>query len=499
MLNIYRFTTLTAAAITGLSLLTSGCADNGGTSPFAFSPAPSGDKAILKVQFAIAASKAEVPAEAAAYTFHLNIGKKENKTLDNVAKKGDDDNPSVQTVTLEADPQVDNVLVEYLTEDGKTIAVSQFPVELAKDQTTVADDFGCLEASSLVIKGSADVIHIGDDLTLTASVIYGDEFSEDAIEREVSNDDMTYELTVPEDKDAESTHCFEPKQGENGTFTATAAGNDYIQATYTDELTSWYYPTVLADDEEITSFCLWVQDFGSLEEHDNNIRMLYADNPLPERFKMNVPPPDSHETGIIGVNDAVINLVGMTSNETAVKMQAEWSGEGDYLQVQGAGQEGRVHLTGAGTGGTITATYGEGDIKETISATLTGAKATASAMLPVTRKEIDNGNGSHTVYVEAYMARLKPGDTLQLYPGGAYYYEDDPNGPVLSYGCYGTNTDDTITWSMEEGFDESITIDSTGLVTVAEDAQDDFSIAKFTISDYEPDHSQGCEIFVNVP
>ncbi len=451
------------------------------------------------MQFAIPTAKAEVPDAVTAYNFRLNIGEEESQAEEGVEKKADDDNPGVQTVTIEADPEVDNVLVEYLNEDGKTIAISQFAVELAAGEETVADDFDCLEASALVVKGSADIIHVGDDLALTASVIYGDEFSEDAIEREVSNDDMTYELVVPEDEEPEFTHCFEPKQGENGTFTATEAGYDCIEASYTEELTGLFYPTVLDEGEEIEGYCLWVTYFGDAGDW---FKMIHSDNPLPERFNTgDILPFEMFETGIVGVNDTTIRLAGMVNGEPVIAMQAEWSGEGDYFQVSNAGQEGHIHLTGAGTDGTITATLGEGDDKQEFSATLTGIEAEAAIILPVIKEEYDDDGFAYFEYREMMETTLEGGDTLQLYPGGAYLYKDEENeGQIRPYGFFGTETDDTITWSMEEDSAETITIDANGLVSVENNApEEDFGAAWFTVSDYQPDESYGCEITVFSP
>ena len=365
--------------------------------------------------------------------------------------------------------------VEYLNEDGKVVAMSEFPVELTAGQETVADDFETQEASRLVVKGSADYVLVGEDITLTASVVYGDEFSEDFIEREVSNDDMTYALY--QDRNYGE---FEPKQGENGTFTAGSAGYSYILASYTDNVQVMYAVSALEQEEKIAGY-LFTDEFWfrGWEPGDADfVPMLYTANPAPGFTKSSHIVPRFR--GVLGTNEAIAILWGHTANDHFIPLTAEWSGEGDYLQVTGSGRAGLVRLSGAGTDGTITATVGAGDNKQEISMPLMAMEA-SSHLVPL---ELDDASSLFSLFnhLEEYPA---PGDTVQAYPGVEYMAIIEDR---YYYDCYyiGKN-DSAITWSMD-GSADTITIDETGLITVSANAQvGDEGEILFTVNGYEPD------------
>lgn len=535
-----RFTTLTAAAIIGLGLMTAGCSDGGGGSTvYPFNPAPPApsptpspepspepsptpspepsptpspipsDKAVLKVQFALPQARAEVPDQVTSYAFHLNIAEEESELLEGIEKKADDGNPGVQTVTIEADPQVDNVLVEYLNADGKTIAASQFPVELTAGEETIADDFECLEASALIVKGSADYVYVDEDLTLTSSVIYGDESSEDAIELEISNDDMTYELVNPEDmaEDEEFYHCFEPKQGENGTFTAIDGGLDYARATYTEELQGDYMLAALYEDETVTDYKLLAYDIGPLNDYE---KMLYVKTPLSDIFKLPNNPDVEERPEFLGMNaTSLFVAASVTTTEGGISqfipIQADWSSEGDYLQIAGSGQAAQLTLTGAGTDGTITATFGED--QQELSMTLDAIEG-FSATIPAFVEVYGSGDDTETVITPCFECSIEPRHSKQFYPCGGYFYEseeepqegDDPGAIYKAYALYLPETPDVITWVKAPGGSPNITLEDNGLVSVASGTPDyEEAYIGFNVKDFEPDEQLSTRVYSYFP
>lgn len=530
-----RFTTLTAAAIIGLGLMTAGCSDGGGGSTvYPFNPAPPApsptpspepspepsptpspepsptpspipsDKAVLKVQFVLPQARAEVPDQVTSYAFHLNIAEEESELLEGIEKKADDGNPGVQTVTLEADPQVDNVLVEYLNADGKTIAASQFPVELTAGEETTADDFECLEASALIVKGSADYVYVDEDITLASSVIYGDETSEDSITLEVSNDDMTYELTNPEDMEEgeEYPHNFEPKAGENGTFTATSLGTDFVLASYTEDIESVYLLNALEEGDTIEEYTILSYDIGPIERYG---KMLYAKNLLPDIFSI----PDNSqnydmEPEFIGMNEAVFYVEAITSWGYSIPIQADWSSEGDYLQITGNGQEGRVILSGAGTDGTITATFGED--QQELSITLDSIEG-FSATIPAFVETYEDNGITITHITPCFEWSIEPRHSQQFYACAGYFYEseeepqegDEPGSEYKAYALYLPDNENAITWVKAPGGSDNISLED-GLVTVASGTPDyEEAYIGFNVSGYEPDEPISTRVYSYFP
>ncbi|MCR5662560.1 MAG: hypothetical protein K6G50_10625 [bacterium] len=530
MQNIYRFSTLTAIACLGLGLMTAGCADGGGgTTYYPFSPAPApsptpeptpepspspspepSEKASLKLEFGLATAKAEVPLEVVAYNFLLNIGDTESQAEEGIEKKADDDNPGLQTVTIEGiDPAVDNVAVEYLDKDGKTIAISEFPVELAAGQETVADDFSCLEASALIIAGSADYVNIGEDISLTPSVIYGDEYSEDAIEREVSNDDVTYELKLPEQlpEDYQFEHCFEAKAGENGTFTSKERGNDFAKATYTENISGSYVLTAITQGAKLNDkYTLASSILVPIPR--KHIVLLNPSEPLPDNFsELGVEMLFISSLFVQGINEADFYCVRTAETDegdstviTYIPVQAQWCGSGDYFQVASRGQKGHISLAGVGTSGSISATVTDGEAVTDVTMPVAAVDAKTVTM-PAKKIVLETGDEPLELYTGVEEAELEPGQELQLYPAGLYAYTDplEENDPDSVFGPFIAKDDDNISWSMADGSADSITVEN-GLVKASATAQnDDQGNAGFTVKDFAPDMTSSTHITVKVP
>lgn len=540
MRNNFSFTAFTATAAVGLGLFLAGCADGGGgTVNYPYNPAPAptpspepsptpspepGEKATLKMEFDIATARAEVPAEVTAYNFRLNIGEEESQAEEGVEKKADDDNPSLQTVTIEnVDPAVDNVRVEYLNDNGKVIAMSEFAVELAAGQETEANDFECLEASSLVISSDPGFAYVGEDIELTASVIYGDAASDDFIMLELANDEVTWELTAPEiapgyDVGDPFPHCFKAKDGEAGVFTAIEQDTvtDYAKATYADGIAGGFLLSAVPAGAEFEYFGFmpfvisdlwsyelaygnWVISPDSEEETFKSMRLGYAEKTLPESFAG----PMSSELfelmvlgGAHGINSNVFYFAGSYSytdkegnpaKAAAFLNASEWSGEGDFYSVQGFGQRGTVTVTGMGTGGTVSAMY---DGKE-VSVPLETLEA-EPVILPAAKSESDEifeyPCSAYPLY-DAYPSEYDEDGlytdatgTVQLCPAASYKYEYDGN--VVLYGMY-VDEDADAAWEKTSGNDK-FSIDENGLVTINGASVGDKATFMYSLDGYEP-------------
>ncbi|MCR5661156.1 MAG: hypothetical protein K6G50_03380 [bacterium] len=554
-----NFSVLTATAAVGLGLFLAGCADGGGGTtyyPFAPGPAPSptpspepsptpepspepsptpspepGDKATLKVEFDIVTARAEVPLEVATYNFHLNIGEEESQAEEGIEKKADDDNPNLQTVTIEdVDPDVDNVLVEYLNDEGKVIAVSEFPVELAAGQETVADDFDCLEASRLVISGNdPGFAYVGEDMTFTASLIFGDETSEEAVELELGSDEVTFELATPEitpgykQEGFEILHCFDAKEGEAGVFTAREQGVDYMQATYSEDITAGFILTAVPVGAEFDGYgfvlglgdtmamthCLYAEIQvwpDEQSEYGYEYPILYAEQTFPDDF-IGIMCPGGFESFVSGVNKAEYYLVGRYVKDDqsglAILNASAWSGEGDFYSVQQFGQKGCVTVTGEGTGGKFTATYDGQDFTSSFD-----VYAAEPVLVPAEKHEIQvymderlKGEAevtcpsylAHSTTIDAWGGAIKngsydmyyeQGDTVQLYPAGAYKYTREDDGDCYC-GLYVAENATGVTWAKEDGVD-TFTIDKNGVVSDEGSNRGEAASFSYSLDGFDP-------------
>ena len=490
-----------------------------------------GDTATLKVEFDIITARAEVPLDVTAYNFHLIIGDEESQVEEGIEKKADDDNPNLQTVTIEeVDPSVDNVLVEYLNDEGKVIAVSTFPVELTAGQETVADDFDTLEASRLVISGNdPGFAYVGEDMTFTASLIFGDETSEEAVELELGSDEVTFELATPEitpgykQEGFEILHCFDAKEGEAGVFTAREQGVDYMQATYSEDITAGFILTAVPVGAEFDGygFVLGMGDTMAMDqclradiqvwpdgqsEYGNEYPILYAEQTLPDDF-IGIMCPGGFASFVSGVNKAEYYLVGRYVKDDqsglAILNASAWSGEGDFYSVQQFGQKGCVTVTGEGTGGKFTATYDGNDITSSFD-----VYAAEPVLVPAEKHEIEvymderlKGDAEvtcpsylgHTTSIDTWAGAIEndsydmyyeQGNSVQLYPAGAYKYIRGDDGDYYC-GLYVAENATGVTWTKEDGAD-AFTIDESGLVS---DGGADYGATAhftYTLDGFEP-------------
>lgn len=505
--SFYRFSTLTAVAALGLGLMVSGCADSGYKTPFPFgsvtpspspspepspspspSPSPVSDKGTLRIEFSLLDAKAEVPAIVSSYNFYLMAGEEEKFSLLDVEKKADEGAAGEQTVTIEdVDTEVDNVVIEYLNADGKVAGLSMVPAEIIAGEVTVLNDFDCLMASSMELAGSRDYIAPGEDISFTGTVVYGED-ADEAIEREISNDDIDYSV------DEESV--LEPKEGESGTFTGKSIGEATVTAVYFEgiEASSLVYVT----DAELQGIAIAESESGEPAE---DIYFLYSEGMLPENFTepmmqykaSHAPAARLEEDGtaegdieFTGVNSAKFFLIGKMSDESEIRLTAdEWNVEGDFLSVDGEGKEITLAVSAAGTDGKLSASYaakGSSDVTEAEGESMT-AEASVTAVGAAARLAIFwNGMDVSSCGDEIELPIGYSIGEWQMVPCGFYEYTAPGPEPVPDprvenydqemdiYGPFAPKSYDEVEWSIS-GAPDYITISKSGVLKIGEQAQ----------------------------
>ncbi|MCR5661656.1 MAG: hypothetical protein K6G50_05965 [bacterium] len=454
--NFYRFSTFTAAAALGLGLMVSGCADGGGgKTPFPFgpvnptpsptvspdpsptvspepspeptispSPTPVSDKGTLKIGFSILDTRADVSVNVSSYNFYLMIGEEESQTEEGVEKKADETTPGQQTVTFEeVDTNVDHVVIEYLDADGKIVGMNDEAVEIKAGEETELEDFEMKAASDLSMVGSADFIKIDEEVTYTCSVIFGEE--EDELQREVPNEDVTFEIAESAPYSGSAT-VVEAKEGEAGTFVGTGEGWVLITAEYLEGIDAEAEIIVSENDLEIKELmiCGWEQwdpeiDLYLLYNEDapNNFDVYNGGGGIPEGLLPRVsarrnlrvendgdadmPPAGFHPSAVVGANTVKLRLVGRAANDWWITLTPEECEiEGDSFSVSSNGQEIMVSVT-------------EGDASGKLSVSFTGKE-----------------EGAETLTTEVKLSSIEAQAKLYFYDQGPTAMPEEVTVPV---------------------------------------------------------------------
>ncbi|MCR5661657.1 MAG: hypothetical protein K6G50_05970 [bacterium] len=534
--NFYRFSTFSVIAAMGLGLMVAGCSDDGGKTtyyPFSpvnptpsptvspepsptpspeptVSPSPVAEKATLKVEFNLLEAKTDVPAEISSYNFYLYEGETENTSLLDVAKEADPDTPGQQTVIMEElDPEIDSVVIEYLNAEGKVAGLTEVPVELTAGQETVLDDFECLMASVMYIVGSEDYIAVGGEVSFTGTVIYGED-EEDAVEREIDNEDIEYTAENEQAPNSEAGEAvLEPKEGENGTFAGKANGKAFVKAVYVEGMEA--IASVAVTDAEVTGVA--IADYMPLVP-EADLYMLYAEKALPDSFTertdgvelpdvqgrisairnyrdgdadMPAPPSGYHPSAIVGANSGKVCLVGIMSDDSLIRLTAdEWTTEGDFLSCKARGQQAILTVDSAGEGGKLSASYGgknsEGTGNEAEDEPMT-AEANVTALEATARLAIYwNGWNVSSEEETIPLNRQQTIGDWQMIACGLYEFtapEPEPvpdprvenyNGDTEMYGLFAPKSNDEVEWLLTSN-SEYVTMNSMGLLTVDEQVQ----------------------------
>ena len=439
-----------------------------------------------------------MPAAISSYNFYLYEGETENTSLLDVAKEADPDTPGQQTVIMEElDPEIDSVVIEYLNADGKVAGLTEVPVELTAGQETVLDDFECFTASEMFIIGSADYIAPGEEVSFVSTVVYGDD-EDEAIEREIANEDIEYSAENEVDPnlrvrtEEEGGAVLEPKEGENGVFTGKTNGKAIVRAVYFDGMEA--EASVAVTDAELTGVV--IADYVPLVP-ESELYLLYAENALPDSFTertdgvelpgvqgkvrneeegdAEAPPSGYHPSAIIGANKGKICLVGIMSDDTMIRLTAdEWASEGDFLSYEARGQQVVLTASSAGEGGKISASYAgkssddpteAGEEAMTAEVTVTALEAAASLAIYWNGWDASGEEGVLTLNREPTIGEW------QMIACGYYEFKVPENNEQMErYGLFAPKSNDEVDWSLTST-SEYVTINGMGLLAVGEQIQ----------------------------